>query len=75
MRLLLEGNSMPNVGHIPGTRDITICCDALGGPESSYRGDLTYLATNIGGIIGAISAALVLIPRFYQTKSQPFASY
>lgn len=40
----------------------------LGAPESSYRGDLTYLATNIGGILGALFVALLLIPRFYRNN-------
>ncbi|MDN3683822.1 hypothetical protein QW180_06180 [Vibrio sinaloensis] len=45
----------------------------LGGPESSYRGNLTYLATNIGGILGALFVAWVFDPKvFTKTKSQPF---
>lgn len=40
----------------------------LGGPESSYQGNLTYLATNIGGILGALFVAMVFIPRFYHNK-------
>ena len=38
----------------------------LGAPESSYRGNLTYLATNIGGLLGALFVASLLIPRFYR---------
>ncbi len=38
-------------------------------PESSYVGDLTYLATNIGMIIAAIVIAFVFLPAFYQSKS------
>lgn len=37
----------------------------LGGPDSGYRSNLTYLATNIGAILGAIFVARVLLPRFY----------
>jgi Na+/proline symporter len=37
----------------------------LGGPDYGYRGDYTYLSTNVGGLIGAIVVARVLIPRFY----------
>ena len=37
----------------------------LGGPDYGYRGDYTYLAGNIGGLIGAVIVARVLIPRFY----------
>ena len=38
----------------------------LGAPESSYRGDLTYLSTNIGMIIAALVVAFVFIPAFYR---------
>ncbi|MDM7861521.1 sodium:solute symporter [Alteromonas sp. ASW11-36] len=37
----------------------------LGGPEQGYRGDLTYLASNIGAVIAAFFVAYILIPRFY----------
>lgn len=37
----------------------------LGGPDYGYRGDYTYLASNIGGLMGAVVVARVLIPRFY----------
>ena len=40
----------------------------LGGPDQGYRGDLSYLATNIGAFIAAMVVAFVLIPRFYQAK-------
>ncbi|WP_294315874.1 sodium:solute symporter [uncultured Sphingomonas sp.] len=41
----------------------------LGGPDYGYRGDLTYLTGNIGGLIGAIFVAHVLIPRFYAIRA------
>lgn len=41
----------------------------LGGPDSAYRSNLTYLTTNLGTIIGAIFVARVLLPRFYATNS------
>lgn len=41
----------------------------LGGPDYGYRGDLTYLSTNIGGLIGAVFVAQVMLPRFYQIKA------
>lgn len=41
----------------------------LGGPDSGYRSNLTYLATNIGGILGALFVAWILIPRFYQLRA------
>ncbi len=37
----------------------------LGAPDSSYRGDYTYLATNFGALIAAFLVARFLIPRFY----------
>lgn len=40
----------------------------LGGPDQGYRGDLTYLATNIAGFIAAFFVARYLLPRFYQFK-------
>lgn len=41
----------------------------LGGPDYGYHGDLTYLSGNIGGLLGAIFVAHVLIPRFYRIKA------
>ena len=41
----------------------------LGGPDYGYHGDLTYLSGNIGGLIGAIFVAHVLIPRFYAIRA------
>lgn len=40
----------------------------VGAPESSYRGDLTYLSANIGGILAAILLAAVLIPAYYRKR-------
>ncbi len=37
----------------------------LGGPDQGYRGNLTYLATNIGAFIAAMIVARWLIPLFY----------
>ena len=41
----------------------------LGGPDQGYRGDYTYLATNIGTMIAATFVARVFIPRFYAIKA------
>ncbi|MAO22309.1 MAG: sodium:solute symporter [Phycisphaerae bacterium] len=41
----------------------------IGAPEQAYKGDLTYLATNIGMVIAAIIIALVFIPAFYRSGS------
>lgn len=40
----------------------------LGGPDMGFRGNLTYLATNIGAIIAAFFVIRWLIPRYYQLK-------
>lgn len=37
----------------------------LGAPDYSYRGDYTYLASNLGPLIGAFLVGRYLIPRFY----------
>jgi Na+/proline symporter len=37
----------------------------LGAPDSSYRGDYTYLGSNVGALLGALLVARVLMPRFY----------
>jgi Na+/proline symporter len=40
----------------------------LGAPDYAFRGDYTYLASNIGAIIAAFVVAHWLIPRFYALK-------
>ncbi len=40
----------------------------LGGPDMGYRGDLSYLSTNIGAFIAIFFVAYFLIPKFYQYK-------
>lgn len=40
----------------------------LGGPDQGYRGDLTYLATNLAGFIGAAFVSYFLMPKFYHFK-------
>ncbi len=37
----------------------------LGGPDYGYRGDYSYLSTNIGGLLAALFVAKVLIPKYY----------
>lgn len=45
----------------------------VGVPESSYSGDLTYLSTNIGGLLAAILLATVFIPAYYRRNvSTPY---
>jgi SSS family solute:Na+ symporter len=41
----------------------------IGGPDYGFRNDYTYLAGNIGGLIGALFVARFLIPRFYAIKA------
>lgn len=38
----------------------------LGVPELSYTGDLTYLSTNLGGLLAIVLVALCFIPVFYR---------
>ena len=37
----------------------------LGAPDNAYRGDYSYLASNIGALIAAVIVGAVLIPRLY----------
>ena len=41
----------------------------LGGPDYGFRNDYTYLAGNIGGLIGALFVAHFLIPRYYAIRA------
>ena len=38
----------------------------IGGPQQAFRGDLTYLAASLGGILAAFIVAGVFIPAFYR---------
>ena len=38
----------------------------LGGPDQGFRGNFTYLSTNIGTIIAAVFVAKILLPKFYR---------
>jgi SSS family solute:Na+ symporter len=40
----------------------------LGGPDMGFRGNLSYLATNIGAIIATLLVIKWLIPRYYHLK-------
>ncbi len=40
----------------------------LGAPDYAYRGDLTYLTTNLGALAAAVFVAHFLLPKFYQYK-------
>lgn len=41
----------------------------LGGPDQGYRGDYSYVASNIGAVIAAMFVAKMLVPRFYAMKA------
>lgn len=46
----------------------------VGVPQSAYKSDLTYLASNIGGLIAAILLAWLFIPAYYRLGlSTPYA--
>ncbi|WP_395340460.1 sodium:solute symporter [Ningiella sp. W23] len=65
----LGGNTMPIwVVGISVLATSQSAATFLGGPDQGYRGDLTYLATNIAGFIAAIFVASFLLPRFYALK-------
>ncbi|MGQ8366992.1 sodium:solute symporter [Glaciecola sp. 1036] len=40
----------------------------LGGPDQGYRGNLTYLSSNLAGVVAAIFVAKFLLPKFYQYR-------
>ncbi|PHR90852.1 MAG: sodium:solute symporter [Robiginitomaculum sp.] len=65
----LGGNTMPYwVVAISVLATSQSAATFLGGPDQGYRGDYTYLATNVGTIIAAVFVAKILIPKFYQLK-------
>lgn len=40
----------------------------LGGPDMGFRGNLSYIATNIGALIATFIVIRYLLPRYYQLK-------
>lgn len=40
----------------------------IGGPQQAFKGDLTYLSANIGGIIAVFIVAFFFIPAFFREK-------
>lgn len=40
----------------------------LGGPDMGFRGNLSYIATNIGALIATYIVIKFLLPRYYQLK-------
>ena len=47
----------------------------LGAPQEAFKGDLSYLILNVGGIIGAFVIAYFLIPIFYSTNTLTIYGY
>jgi len=65
----LGGNAMPYwVVAISVLATSQSAATFLGGPDQGYRGDFTYLSTNVGTIIAAIFVARILIPKFYENR-------
>lgn len=65
----LGGNAMPTwMVAISVLATSQSAATFLGGPDQGYRGDLSYLATNVGALIAALFVAIYLIPKFYQYK-------
>lgn len=65
----LGGNTMPYwVVAISVLATSQSAATFLGGPDQGYRGNYTYLATNIGTIIAALFVAKILIPKFYRLR-------
>jgi len=63
----LGGNAMPIwVVAISVLATSQSAATFLGGPDQGYRGDFSYLSSNIGALIAALFVAKYLIPRFYQ---------
>jgi SSS family solute:Na+ symporter len=44
----------------------TTAATFIGGPEAAYAGNLTYLSTNIGTVLGVLVVAVLFIPAFYR---------
>jgi len=38
----------------------------VGGPEQAYRGDLTYLSANLGGLVAVLVVSIFFLPAFYR---------
>lgn len=62
----LAGKSVPSwLAAISTIATMQSAATFLGAPDNGYRGDFTYLGTNLGTILAAIFVGKVLIPRFY----------
>lgn len=65
----LAGNNMPVwVVAISVLATSQSAATFLGGPDMGFRGNLSYLATNIGALIATFIVIKFLLPRYYQLK-------
>jgi solute:Na+ symporter, SSS family len=58
----------PWLGAISTIATMQSAATFLGAPDFGFKGDFTYLGTNLGTIMAAFFVAMVLIPRFYAAK-------
>lgn len=66
----LGGNKMPYfVVAISVIATTQSAATFLGGPDQGYQGDYTYLAVNIGALLGSLFVAKILVPRYYALKA------
>ncbi|MEM7227656.1 MAG: sodium/solute symporter [Planctomycetota bacterium] len=66
---LLAGRSMPVVAvAISVLATMQSAATFVGGPQESYAGDLTYLATNLATLIAVIIVATRFLPAFYRAR-------
>ena len=66
----LGGNTMPFwVVAVSVLATTQSAATFLGGPDQGFRGDFTYLATNIGTMLAAVFVAKFFVPRFYAIKA------
>ncbi|MDX1296371.1 MAG: sodium:solute symporter, partial [Sulfurimonadaceae bacterium] len=64
------GNTMPMLAVAVSVLATTqSAATFLGGPEFSYRNDLTLIGFFVSTMLGALFVAKVLIPRFYAIKA------
>lgn len=62
----LAGKSVPSwLAAISTIATMQSAATFLGAPDIGFRGDFTYLGTNLGTILAAIFVGFILIPRFY----------
>jgi len=64
------GNSMPMLAvAISVLATSQSAATFLGGPESSYKGDLTFLGFYVSAFLAVIFVAKVLVPKFYEVNA------